>query len=235
MTIEAYEIADAETTNEQFARFITETRYVTDAERRGDGQTFQEGMLDWEWQITRGANWRHPFGPNQDDYQTKLNHPVTQISAADAEAYCKWAGMRLPTLVEWEVAARAGSTTRYPWGDDLTSGGHSMANVWNGRTHQHNTMEDGFLYTSPVRSFPPNRWGLYDVIGNVFEYCADEGIDRNGKLQSELATGRGGSWWCSANTCNFFNLVDIGQMDRHGSLCNQGFRVVRSIQHKNSD
>ncbi len=230
MTLAAFEIADAETTNQQFEAFVAATGFVTDAERRGEGETFQEGMLDWEWHVTKGADWRHPFGPDQNDYKSKLDHPVTQISAADAEAYCRWAGVRLPALEEWEVAARAGATSRYPWGEDMMSNGCAMANVWDGASHRHNDLKDGFLYTSPVRSFPPNAWGLYDVIGNVFEYCSNPGRGRDGRPDPNIATGRGGSWWCSSNTCNFFNLIDVGQMDRHGSLSNQGFRVARSIR-----
>src|SRR5262249_12200398 len=156
-----------------------------------------------QWAATKGADWRHPFGPEQGGIEDKMNHPVTQISCADALAYCRWAGLRLPTLEEWEVAARAGATTRYPWGDELAPGGQPMANIWTGPDHSVNTKEDGYLYTAPVKSFPPNAWGLYDVIGNVFEYCADPGLGRDRKPDSSLTTARGGSWWCSATTCNF--------------------------------
>lgn len=151
------------------------------------------------------------------------NHPVTQISGADAAAYCKWIGGRLPTTDEWEVAARAGSLTRWPWGDNFDI---HRANTWNGGDHRRNTREDGWVYTSPVRSFAPNSWGLYDVIGNVFEYCTASSLQFSGQKSHRLIFGRGGSWWCSAGTCNYFNLEDIGSMDRHGSLGNQGFRVV---------
>jgi sulfatase modifying factor 1 len=120
-------------------------------------------------------------------------------------------------------AARAGATTRWPWGDKFDP---KRANVWNGESHLHNTREDGWVYTSPVRSFPPNAWGLYDVIGNVFEYCADLPPNLLAENPESLISGRGGSWWCSAGTCNFFNLEDIGRMYRHGSLANQGFRIV---------
>ncbi len=226
----AFEIADAETTNEQFARFVAATGYVTDAERRGDGQVFETGMLDWEWSVDPSASWRYPFGKARGGIERKLDHPVTQISSADAEAYCAWAGLRLPTLDEWEVAARAGSDTVYPWGDELRPNGKAMANTWDGPTHETTNAADGWVYTSPVRSFPPNAWGLYDVIGNVFEYCSDRGLDRLGLPADELTTGRGGSWWCSESCCNFCNLVEIGQMNRHGSLANQGFRVVRSVR-----
>lgn len=224
LKVQAYAIAETETTNAQFAKFVEATGYVTDAEKRGTGKVAFEGMPDWAWEQEEGAHWRRPFGSRGKSWDELKDHPVTQISGADAEAYCKWLGVRLPTLPEWEVAARAGKTTRYPWGNKYEV---KLANTWNGASHMKDTKEDGHLYTAPVKSFPPNPWGLYDVIGNVFEYCS--GLPIGGKAGDEkrYIAGRGGSWWCSANTCSFFNLVDIGQMDRHGSLANQGFRVVR--------
>jgi len=223
LNLRSFRIADAETTNEQFARFAEATGYITDAERRGYGLVSSEGMLDWAWNEMKGASWRAPFGPDGLKAYALPNHPVTQISGADAEAYCKWIGGRLPTLDEWEVAARSGSITHWPWGDKFDS---SRANVWNGTDHRHNTREDGWVYTAPVRSYAPNAWGLYDVVGNVFEYCADLPSHYRPKDAQRLICGRGGSWWCSASTCNYFNLDEIGTMDRHGSLANQGFRIV---------
>jgi sulfatase modifying factor 1 len=218
--LKPYQIADAETTTAQFAKFVEATGYVTDAEKRGFGKTFHEGLADWKWTEEKGANWRRPFGPDRP--KAADDHPVTQISGADALAYCKWVGGRLPTCDEWEVAARAGETGKWPWGKDWVAG---KANVWNGKNHGAETKADGFTYTAPVRSYAPNAWGLYDVIGNVFEYCADLPEPYRGR-EKTLVAGRGGSWWCSEGTCNFYNLVDIGRMDRRGSLANQGFRVV---------
>lgn len=225
-TLRSFKIADAETTNAEFAEFVKATGYVTDAEKRGFGKVFHEGMEDWAWDDVKGACWRLPMGPDGPKAADLPNHPVTQISGADAEAYCKWLGARLPTIDEWEAAARAGAHTRYPWGDKFIAG---RANIWNGETHAKETSDDGYVYTAPVRSYPPNAWGLYDVIGNVFEYCADLPEPLHGREGTFIA-GRGGSWWCSANTCNSFNLVTIGHMDRHGSLANQGFRVVFDVQ-----
>jgi sulfatase modifying factor 1 len=221
----AYFIADAETSNAQFAEFVRATGYVTDAERRGFGMVFEEGMRDWQWIPVNGAHWRKPMGPDGPKAEDLPEHPVTQISGADAAAYCRWLGARLPTLVEWEVAARAGATTRWPWGDEFITG---RANIWNGENHEKETPGDGYTYTAPVRSYPPNAWGLYDVIGNVFEYCADLPAVLHGR-ESKLVSARGGSWWCSANTCCSYNLIDIGRMERHGSLSNQGFRVAFDI------
>lgn len=221
----AYEIADAETTNAQFARFVEATGYVTDAERAGYGMTFEVGLPDWAWESTEGATWRFPFGPDREP--CRPDHPVTQVSQADAVAYCEWAGLRLPSQEEWEVAAAAGSTFDYPWGADLSlpeSGW--LANVWQG-SHTVAAWDDGHLYTAPVRSYPPNAWGLHDVIGNVFEYTADPGKDRFYRSDPRLASARGGSWWCSAGTCHFFNLRDQGAQNRRASLANQGFRVAR--------
>lgn len=222
----AFAIAEAETTNAQFAAFVAATGYVTDAERTGFGKVAVEGMDEWAWDQVKGAHWRRPMGGRGPGWEDLRDHPVTQISGADAEAYCRWlgGGARLPTWEEWEAAARAGTGTLYPWGQKFDP---TKANIWNGRTHLKNTREDGFLYTAPVKSFPPNAWGLYDVIGNVFEYCAGLPPDAEPGDEDRLVAGRGGSWWCSADTCSSYNLVDIGRMDRHGSLSNQGFRVAR--------
>ncbi len=223
VALAAYAIATAETTNRQFAAFVAATHYVTDAEKLGTGKVSLEGMADWDWDQVKGANWRHPSGPGGTGWEELGDHPVTQISGSDAEAYCKWLGARLPTLDEWEVAARAGAKTRYPWGEKFDP---KLANTWNGETHRRNTREDGFVYTAPVKSFKPNAWGLHDVIGNVFEYCSGLPNDAHPGDEAHLIAGRGGSWWCSFGTCHFFNLVDIGRMDKHGSLSNQGFRVA---------
>lgn len=218
-----FAIAEAETTNAQFAAFVKATGYVTDAERTGFGKVAMEGMQEWEWDQVKDAHWRKPMGNRGLGWEKMPDHPVTQISGADAEAYCQWLGGRLPTLDEWEVAARAGATTIYPWGAKFDP---KLANIWNGSNHLKNSLEEGHLYTAPVKSFPPNGWGLYDVIGNVFEYCAGLPPDTEAGDEKHLIAGRGGSWWCSFGTCSYFNLVDIGRMDRRGSLSNQGFRVV---------
>ncbi len=222
VTLKSFWISEAETTNEQFTAFVLATGHVTDAEKDG-GMVFREGMDDWEWKKDATANWRHPFGKDGEGAEAMPRHPVTQISGADAEAYCRWVGGRLPTVDEWEVAARAGATTKYPWGDQFEA---RKANIWNGETHRRDTRLDGFLYTAPVKAFPPNAWGLFDVIGNVFEYGAGLPHHLPPDSAARMIAGRGGSWWCSAGTCSFYNLEEIGAMDRHGSLANQGFRVV---------
>jgi formylglycine-generating enzyme len=216
-------IADAETTNAQFAAFVAATGYRTSAEKLGWSLIGGEGSAEWQWTHSEGANWRHPFGPNGPDAMTLPDHPVTQISGEDARAYCRWIGGRLPNIDEWEIAARAGAKTLYPWGDTYLPG---KANTWNGTSHLKNTREDGWVLTAPVRSYPPNAWGLHDVIGNVFEYCEGYPPYMSPALYEKRICGRGGSWWCGSFCCGFHNLLDIGSMLKNASLPNQGFRVV---------
>ncbi|MDP4623990.1 MAG: formylglycine-generating enzyme family protein [Akkermansiaceae bacterium] len=222
-----FRIADAETTNAQFAAFVEATGYVTHAERNGWSLVGGEGDAEWVWKKIEGADWRHPFGADGQVAADLPDHPVTQISGEDARAYCKWAGGRLPHFDEWEVAARAGAKTLYPWGGEIEA---KHANIWNGENHRKNTREDGFVLTAPVRSFPPNTWGLYDVIGNVFEYCEGYPVWMDAKDMERKICGRGGSWWCSAGTCHFYNLLDMGRMFRTASLPNQGFRIVFEME-----
>jgi sulfatase modifying factor 1 len=218
-----FAISDAETTNIQFAAFVSATGYKTWAERNGWSLVGGEGSAEWEWKHMDGANWRHPLGPDGPDTTNLPEHPVTQICGEDARAYCKWVGGRLPTINEWEAAARGGSKAAYPWGPIFKP---LMANTWNGKNHRYNSRDDGYVLTSPIRSYPPNAWGIYDVIGNVFEYCEGQPPWKSPSDVKTRICARGGSWWCSGNCCNFHNLLDIGSMFKTASLPNQGFRVV---------
>jgi sulfatase modifying factor 1 len=170
------------------------------------------------------ASWRWPNGITGAGIENHMDHPVTCISYNDVVAYCRWAGVRLPTLDEWEIACRAGSQTDYFFGADDSHIGE-YANIWHGHDHMHADQADGYMYTSPVGTFKPNSWGLYDMYGNVFEFCT-------GKISptesSSIVHARGGSWWCSKSSCHSFNSYSIGQVNVHASFSNQGFRVVKS-------
>ncbi len=221
--VDSFFIAPYETTNRHFEAFVKATHYQTDAERRHDALVFEPGLREFEWMNDTTAYWRYPNGISRGGIEKEMDHPVTCISYHDIMAYCTWAGVRLPTLDEWEIACRAGTTTDYFFGDNGALIGQ-YANVWHGRDHMMADTMDGHMYTAPVGSFKPNAWGLYDMYGNVFEFCT-------GKLlpdeSNTLAHARGGSWWCSKNACNFFNSYDIGRVNIRASFSNQGFRVVK--------
>lgn len=220
----SFEIAKTEVTNAEFAVFVRATGYVTDAERRKNAMVFQAPLEEFRWIQDPTANWRYPNGRKRGGIVGKEQHPVTTISFADALAYCKWAKVRLPSLYEWEAACRAGTTTDYFFGNDRKAIG-KYANVWHGRNHLKPDFSDGYQYTSPVGKFAPNPIGLYDMYGNVFEFCTGRLITDK---SSTRVHSRGGSWWCSANSCCFFNSADIGSVNIHASFSNQGFRVARS-------
>ncbi|MGE5721766.1 MAG: formylglycine-generating enzyme family protein [Sphingomonadales bacterium] len=182
-------------TNRQFAEFVAETGHVTLAEQAPDAAEYPEAdpsllvagssvfsppptppvTMDptlW-WQYLPGADWRHPYGPGS-DIDGLGDHPVVHVAYGDAEAYAAWAGKRLPTEAEWECAARAGrDRLAYAWGDELAPGGITLANYWQGRFPRENLVLDGFPRTSPVGAFPPNDFGLSDMIGNVWEWTSD--------------------------------------------------------------
>lgn len=227
IVLSAFSIANKETTNEQFEQFVKATGYITDAEAMHDALTFYPGLEEFEWAEDSTANWRFPFGAKQEGIANKMNHPVTCISYSDAVTYCQWAGVRLPTLNEWEVSSRAGSNEEYYWGKDKTLI-TQYANIWTGKNHLTVANSEKHIYSSPVGLYRPNKWGLYDIYGNVFEFCSDKPpLLQNVK---NIACARGGSWWCSSHACNFFNSVDIGRVNIHASFSNQGFRVVRDAK-----
>jgi formylglycine-generating enzyme len=182
-------------TNRQFAEFVAATGYVTFAEIAPDPREYPGMPLDmaragsavftptdgpvdlarpdlW-WRFEFGADWRHPLGPGSSIVDL-MDHPVVQVAFADATAYARWAGKSLPTEAEWEFAARGGvEGADFAWGDELMPAGRPMANTWQGRFPFENSLEDGFERTSPVGVFPPNGYGLYDMIGNVWEWTTD--------------------------------------------------------------
>ena len=214
VTLNGFWIDKTELTNEQFEKFVRATGYVTVAERKPDPKDFPgvpvenlvpgsivfnpppgEVPLDnhyaW-WTYVPGANWRHPEGP-ESTIQGREKHPVVHVSWDDAVAYSKWAGKRLPTEAEWEFAARGGLAGQpYIWGKEQVPGGKWQANIWQGRFPNENTLADGFRGAAPVASFPPNGYGLYDMAGNVWEWCADLVSARLLRPQPEAEPARSG-------------------------------------------
>ncbi len=193
--IDGYWLDQTEVTNAQFARFVKETGYITIAERKPRQEDYPlappdkliagsvvfsapnqavalDNYLRW-WSYVGGANWRHPDGPGS-NIQNRMNHPVVHVAYDDAAAYCEWHASRLPTEAEFEFASRGGlDRKRYVWGDEFMPGGKHMANTFQGHFPNANTGEDGYLGTSPVRSFPANGYGLFDMAGNVWEWTSD--------------------------------------------------------------
>jgi formylglycine-generating enzyme len=217
----------------QFATFIAETHYQTDAEKLGWGEVFDMKKSTW----TKGdhADWRHPEGP---DKSAPDNEPVTQVSFADVQAYAKWAGKRLPTEAEFEYAARGGLEGKtYSWGDDLHPSGKYMANFWQGSFPEKNTSADGFTSRSPVASFPPNGYGLYDITGNVWEWTTDwfspyyythsPTDNPTGPDTGEEKVIRGGSWLCCSNYCAGYRVASRQHTPVDSGLNNLGFRCVK--------
>lgn len=222
--VDSFAISTTEITNAEFDKFIKASGYITDAEKNKNARVFEAGLAEFTWLDDSTANWRYPNGKSRGDITQKMNHPVTCISYRDAMAFCKWAGYKLPTLDQWEIASRCGSNQDFAWGNQRDSL-IKYANIWHGRNHLSADTSDGYITTSPVASFAPNAWGLYDMYGNLFELC--QGKTDRYKKYKQIVHARGGSWWCSAASCSYFNSVDIGRVSKYASFSNQGFRVVR--------
>lgn len=247
-------------TNAQFAAFVAETGYRTVAEQAPDAalypgaapQDLVPGSLvfratagpvdlrDWRqwWHWVPGADWRHPFGPDSavDD---RADHPVVQVCYADAAAYARWAGRRLPTEAEWEFAARGGSTAVYAWGDEARPGGRLMANTWQGAFPYRNDGALGWAGTSPVGMFPPNGYGLIDMIGNVWEwtttrYAGHHALhspaqsccpptDPDPTVNQAL---KGGSHLCAPEYCHRYRPAARSPQSQDSATTHIGFRCV---------
>jgi formylglycine-generating enzyme len=256
--LDGFWIDQTPVTNAQFQKFVDATGYVTQAEKpfsdKPPGSAVfvaPEEMPDlhdylkW-WKYVEGADWRHPDGPNS-NLDGREDRPVVHVSWDDAQAYAKWAGKRLPTEAEFEYAARGGQAQkRYVWGDDLTPGGKWLANIWQGRFPVENTKEDGWYGTSPVRTYPANGYGLYDMSGNVWEWCSDwyrPDYYSNSPRQNPQgpASGydpaepdvpkrvqRGGSFLCSDSYCKGYMPGSRGKGEPSFCASHIGFRCVRS-------
>ena len=193
--VDGFWMDTAPVTNAQFAAFVEATGHVTMAERKPDPRDYpgalphmlRAGSLvfnptprpvslqDWSqwWSFKFGADWRHPLGPDS-SLKGLEDHPVVHVAYPDALAYARWAGKSLPTEAQWEYAARGGlEGAEFAWGDELTPGGRHMANIWQGAFPFQNAAEDGYARTSPVGAYPPNGYGLFDMIGNVWEWTCD--------------------------------------------------------------
>jgi formylglycine-generating enzyme len=246
--LSAFYIDKTLVTRQQFTGFVEATGYRTQAERAGFGVVAYEGMGDWEWERAPGATFRAPFRRDATDQAEFLapDAPVVMVSWHDAQAYCKHVGKRLPTEAEWEGAMRAGqSASRYPWGEEPKRDGKYLLNFWQGESHERNSRDDGYVYVSGVRAFPPNAWGIYDPVGNVWQWTADayaadayaqtgKGIARDPVIapkagdESPKYVLRGGSWWCGACTCEGNGLHYRGKASADAAFNNNGFRCARS-------
>ena len=233
--------------NERFAAFVAATGYVTDAERYGWSFVFGWLLPDefpptraaahapW-WRQVDGADWRHPEGP-QSSLSERADHPVIHVSFHDAVAFCEWTGTRLPTEAEWEYAARGGLVQqRFPWGVELEPGGEHMMNVFQGRFPDQNSCDDGYAGTAPVGAFAANGYGLHNMTGNVWEWCADwfggdyfavsPRDDPQGPDEGTHRVMRGGSYLCHASYCNRYRVDSRSAIEPESSTGNLGFRTV---------
>jgi formylglycine-generating enzyme required for sulfatase activity len=235
VTLPAYFIDATAVTNRDFAAFVDDTRHVTDAERFGWSFVFY-ALLDppgrraarpgrvadapW-WLAVDGACWSHPEGPAS-SVDDRAEHPVVHVSWRDAAAYAGWRGKRLPAEAEWEKAARGGLVqAKYPWGNELRPDGRHRCNIWQGRFPEINTGDDGYLGTAPVDAFAPNGYGLYNVSGNVWEWCAE-----SWNAAGHAKVIRGGSYLCHASYCNRYRVAARTYNNIDSSTGHMGFRCA---------
>lgn len=244
--VEPFQIDATSVTNAQFDRFIAATGYTTEAEAWGFSAVFQlaikadEGDImgrpvqtPW-WFGVNGADWRHPEGRHS-DLTDRMDHPVVHVSWNDATAYCQWAGRRLPTEIEWEFAARGGlEGARFPWGNELLDAdGQWQCNIWQGRFPAQNDCTDGYLTTAPATTYQPNGYGIYQMVGNAWEWCdglfnpAHASLPPAQQANAPRAM-RGGSFLCHDSYCYRYRVAARSSNTPESSTANIGFRTVKS-------
>ena len=251
LNVKPFAIDPLAVTNDWFCEFVVATGYVTDAERYGWSLVFAAFVPDgakatlsldgppW-WRRVDGASWKQPEGP-QSSLAARLDHPVVHISWNDAAAFAAWAGGRLPTEAEWEYAAAGGiAKARFPWGetepDDTT---FQPCNIWQGEFPVHNTQADGHLGTAPANAFAPNGYGLFNMVGNTWEWCADafrvRSLSRAARQRNESARAggerllKGGSYLCHRSYCYRYRIAARTGVSADGSTGHVGFRLVFDV------
>ena len=269
--LKAFYMDEHEVTQAQYAAFVQATGYITVAERALNPADFPgvdpamlvpgsavfqapqqlaglSNHLQW-WSYVPGASWRYPEGPKGIS-KGKDKHPVTQVAYQDSQAYAEWVGKRLPTEAEWEYAAKAGQHKQeiYYWGNELKQDGKWLANIFQGEFPKNNSQEDGFAGTAPVKSYPANAWGLYDMEGNVWEWCADyyrPDYYSHSPVQSPKGpqdsydpqepqlvkrVQRGGSFLCNDQYCERYKAGSRGKGEENSPTNNVGFRCVQDVE-----
>nr|WP_082036403.1 formylglycine-generating enzyme family protein [Bacillus sp. B-jedd] len=251
--VDSFFIDQYAVSNLKFKEFVEATNYKTEAEIYGWSFVFNKLLTEksakavkqvvaqtpW-WAVVEGACWFRPEGIDT-DIEDRLNHPVIHVSWNDAKAYCEWAGKRLPTEGEWEYAARGGLIqNRYPWGNELVPNGEHKCNIWQGKFPVENMEEDGYIGTAPVDSYQPNGFGLYNMSGNVWEWCEnwfspdfhrfEKKNNPKGPATGMAKSMRGGSYLCHESYCNRYRVGARTCNTPDSSTGNLGFRCVKTVK-----